>query len=168
MGNVQLLGRVNGEIMKGSVPRVPTAILNVLCRHTVDFFLLGEDLPDPASRVLVRDGRVVLHRTRTNMEVHGKFVELFKDVLRGIGFKRSLHRTFDEFSIGHMCGTLRMGDSSADSIVDSLGRSHEIENLFVLDGSVFVSSAAVNPSLTIAALSLRASDNIARTELAAR
>lgn len=168
MGNVQLLGRVNGEIMKGSAPRVPTAILNVLCRHTVDFFLLGEDLPDPASRVLVRDGQVVLDRTRTNMEVHGKFVKLFKDVLRGIGFKRSLHRTFDEFSIGHMCGTLRMGNSSADSIVDSLGRSHEIENLFVLDGSVFVSSAAVNPSLTIAALSLRASNNIARTELSAR
>ena len=168
MGNVQLLGRVHGEIMKGSVPRVPTAILNVLCRHTVDFFLLGEDLPDPSSRVLVRDDRTVLDRTRTNMDVHRQFIDRFKAVLRGIGFKRSLHRTFDAFSIGHMCGTLRMGDSGADSVVDALGRAHEIENLFVLDGSVFVSSAAVNPSLTIAALSLRASDNIARTELSAQ
>ncbi len=43
MGNVQLLGRVNGEIMKGNVPGVPAAILaDVLCRRKVDFFLLGE------------------------------------------------------------------------------------------------------------------------------
>ena len=166
LGNVQLLGRVNGEIMKGSVPRVPAAILDFLCRRTVDFFLLGEDLPDPASRVFVRDERVVVDRTRTNMEAHRRFIERFKEVLRSIGFKRSVHRTFDEFSLGHMCGTLRMGHSSADSVVDPLGRSHDIENLFVADGGVFVSSAAVNPSLTIAALSLRTSDNIARTELA--
>ncbi len=166
MGNVQLLGRVNGEIMKGSVPRVPTAILNFLCRRTVDFFLLGEDLPDPASRVLVRDGRIVLDRKRTNMEVHGRFIVRFKEVLRDIGFKRALHRTFDEFAIGHQCGTLRMGHSTADSVVDPTGRAHDVENLFVVDGSVFVSSAAVNPSLTIAALSLRASDNIAKSELA--
>ncbi len=166
MGNVQLLGRVNGEIMKGSVPRVPTAILNFLCRRTVDFFLLGEDLPDPASRVLVRDDRVVLDRKRTNMEVHRKFIARFKEVLRDIGFKRALHRTFDEFAIGHQCGTLRMGHSSADSVVDPMGRAHDVDNLFVVDGSVFVSSAAVNPSLTIAALSLRAADNIAKSELA--
>ena len=166
MGNVQLLGRVNGEIMKGNVPGVPAFILDLLCRRTVDFFLLGEDLPDPASRVLVRDGRVVLDRKRTNMEVHRKFIERFKGVLREIGFKRALHRTFDEFAIGHQCGTLRMGHSAADSVVDPLGRSHDVENLFVVDGSVFVSSAAVNPALTIAALSLRTADNIARTELA--
>ena len=166
MGNVQLLGRVNGEIMKAFVPRVPTAILNFLCRRTVDFFLLGEDLPDPASRVLVRDGRIVLDRKRTNMEVHRRFIVRFKEVLRDIGFKRALHRTFDEFAIGHQCGTLRMGHSTADSVVDPTGRAHDVENLFVVDGSVFVSSAAVNPSLTIAALSLRASDNIAKSELA--
>ena len=166
MGNVQLLGRVNGEIMKGNVPNVPGFILDILCRRTVDFFLLGEDLPDPASRALVRDGRIVLDRKRTNMDVHRKFIARFKDLLRDIGFKRSVHRTFGQFSIGHQCGTLRMGHSSKDSVVDPTGRAHDIENLFVVDGSVFVSSAAVNPSLTIAALSLRTSDNIAKTALA--
>ena len=166
MGNVQLLGRVNGDIMKGNVPGVPGFILDFLCRRTVDFFLLGEDLPDPASRVLVRDDRIVLDRKRTNMDVHQRFIARFKDVLRDIGFRRSLHRTFGEFAIGHQCGTLRMGHSGADSVVDPTGRSHDIENLFVVDGSVFVSSAAVNPSLTIAALSLRNSDNIVKTELA--
>ena len=123
MGNVQLLGRVNGEIMKGNVPNVPGFILDVLCRRTVDFFLLGEDLPDPASRVLVRDGRIVLDRKRTNMEVHRKFIARFKDLLRDIGFKRSVHRTFGQFSIGHQCGTLRMGHSSKDSVVDPTGRA---------------------------------------------
>lgn len=165
MGNVQLLGRVNGEIMKGNVPRAPGFLLDMLCRRTVDFFLLGEDLPDPVSRVLVQNDRIILDRTRTNMDVHQRFIARFQDVLREIGFKRAVHRTFGEFSIGHQCGTLRMGHSGSDSVVDPNGRAHDLENLYVVDGSVFVSSAAVNPSLTIAALSLRTSDRIVRTEL---
>jgi choline dehydrogenase-like flavoprotein len=55
----------------------------------------------------------------------------------------------------HVIGTCRMGDIAADSVVDSDGRSHEIENLWICDNSVFPSALAANPALTIMALALR-------------
>jgi choline dehydrogenase-like flavoprotein len=58
-------------------------------------------------------------------------------------------------STAHVMGTARMGDDPRSSVVDRHGRAHEIENLHLADGSVFVSSGGFNPSLTIMALALR-------------
>jgi choline dehydrogenase-like flavoprotein len=60
----------------------------------------------------------------------------------------------------HLMGTCRMGSDRETSVVDADGRSWEIPNLWVCDGSLFVTSGAVNPSLTIQALALRAADRI--------
>jgi choline dehydrogenase-like flavoprotein len=60
-----------------------------------------------------------------------------------------------------------MGHDPAGSVVDPLCRSHDHSNLFVVDASVLPTSAAVNPSLTIAALALRAGEHIRERELAA-
>ena len=57
--------------------------------------------------------------------------------------------------VAHTLGTCRMGRSPDASVVDPVGRSHEVENLWICDGSVFPSSLAANPALTIMALSLR-------------
>jgi len=62
---------------------------------------------------------------------------------------------------GHHLGTCRMGDDPATSVVDRDLRAHEVPNLYLTGGSVFVSGGAVNPSLTIAALTLRAAETIA-------
>ena len=67
------------------------------------------------------------------------------------------------FAAGHLLGTARMGTDPATSVVDSLGRSHDVPNLFVLDGSVMVTGGAVNPTSTIAALALRAARHISDT-----
>jgi choline dehydrogenase-like flavoprotein len=56
-----------------------------------------------------------------------------------------------------------MGDDTATSVVDRWGRAHDVDNLFVVDGSLFVTSAAVNPTTTIQALALRTADYIKRT-----
>jgi choline dehydrogenase-like flavoprotein len=56
-----------------------------------------------------------------------------------------------------------MGDDPANSVVDRWGRAHDIDNLFIVDGSLFVTSAAVNPTTTIQALALRIADYITRT-----
>jgi choline dehydrogenase-like flavoprotein len=56
-----------------------------------------------------------------------------------------------------------MGDDPANSVVDRWGRAHDIDNLFIVDGSLFVTSAAVNPTTTIQALALRTADYITRT-----
>lgn len=67
--------------------------------------------------------------------------------------------SWDSFSATHVFGTCRMGEDSASSVVDRFGRSHDHDNLFLCDGSVFPGSGGgESPSLTIAALALRAVD----------
>ncbi len=62
----------------------------------------------------------------------------------------------------HLLGTARMGTDPATSVVDPFGRSHDVPNLYCVDGSVFVTSAAVNPTATICAFALRAADEMLR------
>ena len=55
-----------------------------------------------------------------------------------------------------------MGTDPATSVVNEWGRSHEVKNLFIVDGSIFVTSGGVNPTATIQALALYIADNIKR------
>ena len=64
---------------------------------------------------------------------------------------------------GHLLGTARMGDDPATSVVDAFGRSHDVPNLFVVDGSVMVTGGAMNPTSTIASFALRAAEHLADT-----
>jgi choline dehydrogenase-like flavoprotein len=61
---------------------------------------------------------------------------------------------------GHLMGTARMGDDPRTSVVDRFGRAHEVENLYIVDGSVFVTAGGANPTSTIAALAARTADNL--------
>jgi choline dehydrogenase-like flavoprotein len=60
----------------------------------------------------------------------------------------------------HPLGTCRMGDDPSTSVVDKWGRTHDVPNLFIVDGSTFVTSSSVNPAATISALALRAAEHI--------
>jgi choline dehydrogenase-like flavoprotein len=60
----------------------------------------------------------------------------------------------------HLLGTCRMGDDPETSVVDSKHRSHDIPNLFICDGSSFVTSGRGQPTMTIMALAFRAADHI--------
>jgi len=62
--------------------------------------------------------------------------------------------------LGHTMGTMKMGENPQDSVLDSYCRPHELENVFVTDGSFFPSAGAVNPTLTIIAQTLRVADYI--------
>ena len=62
----------------------------------------------------------------------------------------------------HLMGTARMGEDPKSSVVDRWGQAHDADNIFVVDGSVFVTCAAVNPTPTIGALALRTADYIDR------
>ena len=62
----------------------------------------------------------------------------------------------NQVNYGHPSGTCRMNDSPFSGVVDTVGKSHDISNLYISDASIFPSSAGVNPSLTVAALGLRA------------
>ena len=167
LGNIQLLGRVTGAILKANVRSVPEWVLNHVSRHAVDFYAMSEDLPRAESRVSVRDGRIVLDWQRSNMTAQHGLVKVLKARLRDAGFPVVLSRLFDMRTPSHQCGTIRLGTDPATSPLDPYGRSFDHANLFVADASVLVTSAAVNPSLTVAALALRTADHIVRTELQA-
>ena len=60
----------------------------------------------------------------------------------------------------HLLGTARMGTDPARSVVNEWGRSHDVKNLFIVDGSVFVTSGGVNPTSTIQAIALYVADQM--------
>jgi choline dehydrogenase-like flavoprotein len=68
--------------------------------------------------------------------------------------------SFNYNGAGHIMGTLRMGADKYVSVVDRNGRSHEHPNLYVLGASIFATGSTANPTLTVAALSLRSAENI--------
>ena len=67
------------------------------------------------------------------------------------------------YSGWHLLGTARMGDDPKTSVVDKWNRAHDVPNLYVVDGSVFVTSTGVNPTSTIVAIALRAAEHMVET-----
>jgi choline dehydrogenase-like flavoprotein len=157
LGNVQALGRVDGAILKSGLPRVPEWFLGRISKHTLDFFLNSEDLPHERNRVRLDGRKLVLDFShRTNMLAHTGLTKRWKECLKEAGFHRTVSMLFGRRGPGHQSGTVRMGDDPDTAPLNRWGQAHECENVFVTDASPFVSSAAVNPALTVAALSLRA------------
>lgn len=165
LGNVQLLGRVSGRILKANLPRLPERLLDTVSRHAIDFYAMSEDIPHPESRVMVDGERIILQWHRTNWEAHLELVRRLKGVLKAAGFPVVLARAFDKRTPSHQAGTVVMGTDPARSALDIHCRAHDHDNLFVVDAGFLPTSAAVNPALTIAAQALRVADHIARTEL---
>ncbi|WP_306147363.1 MULTISPECIES: GMC oxidoreductase [unclassified Roseibium] len=166
LGNVQLLGRVTPDILKIQVPQLPKFAAGWISRHALDLYLISEDLPDPESRVVLKDGQIQLRWRRSNMTAHTKLVSKTKETLRKAGFPVVLSRLFDGRVPSHQCGTVRMGSDPKTSVLNPECRSWDHPNLFVTDAAALPTSAAVNPALTVAALALRTADTI-RKELAA-
>lgn len=166
LGNMQLLGRVSGPVMKAGAPRAPEWALSLLARHAVDFLAMNEDLPDPESRIRVDGEKVVLQWKRSNMAAHQKLIDVMKERFRAAGFPIVLTKPFDRRTPSHQCGTIRFGTDPAEAALDTDCRAFDHRNLFVVDASFLPTSAAVNPALTIAAQALRTADHIRRTELA--
>jgi choline dehydrogenase-like flavoprotein len=165
LGNVQLLGRVSGAVLKADVRRVPEWMLNQASSRAIDFLAMSEDVPNPESRVMVDGDRIVLRWHRTNWNAHLRLVAKLKSILKSIGFPLVLSQAFDKRTPSHQCGTVRIGDDPASSPLDIFCRSYDHPNLFVVDAGSLPTSAAVNPALTIAAQALRVADHIAKKDL---
>jgi choline dehydrogenase-like flavoprotein len=135
--------------------------------------IFGEDLPDPGNRVTLDPELTdssgipapkvtyrVAENSRGLLDFH---VERAKESLLAAGALSVEEERLMRYSGWHLLGTARMGDDPETSVVDSFGRSHEVENLYVVDGSVFVTSGGVNPTSTIVALAARAADRLVQT-----
>src|SRR6185295_4335996 len=82
LGNVQLLGKVSGPILKADLKWVPERLLQAISRKAVDFLIMSEDLPDPASRIRLDGDRIVLEWRRTNMTAHRGLKHRMKECLK--------------------------------------------------------------------------------------
>lgn len=163
LGNIQLLGKISGTILHATT-KLPRLVANWVARHSVDVYAMSEDLPNPESRVTLKNGRIVLDWKRSNWAAHLALVAKLKADLRRAGYPIVLSRAFDRRTPSHQCGTARMGKDAKTSVVDTFCRAHDHGNLFITDASVLPTSAAVNPALTVAALAIRAARHIAQTE----
>jgi choline dehydrogenase-like flavoprotein len=167
LGNIQLLGRVSAPILKGSIPRAPEWALGLMSRHSVDWYAMSEDLPNAESRVTVDGANIRLDWKRSNWTTHLALVATLKERLRAARYPIVLSKAFDRRTPSHQCGTVRIGLDPATSPLDPFCRAFDHPNLFVVDASFLPTSAAVNPSLTIAAQALRVADHVARTDIRA-
>lgn len=162
LGNVQLLGKISAPILKANLNAAPEALLRPVANRSFDWYLMSEDLPNPDSRVKVSGDRIVLDWQRSNLDAHHALVARMREMLRAAGFPIVLSRAFDKRTPSHQCSTAIMGNDPSASVVDSFGKSYDLTNLWIMDASVLPTSAAVNPALTIAALSLRAAARISQ------
>jgi choline dehydrogenase-like flavoprotein len=145
-------------------------VLRALSARGIPFWLTSEDLPDPDNRVaLDANGDVRLHYRPNNLVGHERLGAKLKQLLAQANMNTKQLLPANLYvggripiaGVAHQCGTTRFGREPQTSVLDLDCKSHELDNLYVVDGGFFPSSAAVNPALTIAANALRVGDRLA-------
>jgi choline dehydrogenase-like flavoprotein len=139
-----------------------------MARHSLDFWLTSEDLPDPANRVtLDRDGNIVLAYKPNNERAHAALIASLKGLLGHLDMHEHLipralfiGQRIPLAGVAHQNGTIRFGHDPATSALDVHCRAHDVDNLYVVDTSFFPSIGAVNPALTAMANAMRVGDHI--------
>ena len=173
MGNIQMIGKTLGGMYRAEksllTALMPNRALDEIARHAVDFWLTTEDLPNPDNRVTIdRDGRLTLSYTPNNQVPKQRLYDKLRSMLTEIGLQSQhlvtrdlyMHSDIPVAGCAHQAGTCRFGDDPATSVLDRDCKAHELDNLYVVDTSCFVSIGAVNPSLTAIANSLRVGDHL--------
>ena len=168
MGHVQMLGKVNQDMMAMDAPKfAPGKALHDLASHSVDWWLTSEDLPDPDNRVRVAGDKIFLDYTDNNTQAFDRLMKRWVSILKSIDCGETIiplslyfRKRIPIQGVAHQVGTCRFGEDPATSVLDIDCRTHDVNNLYVVDGSFFPSSGAVNPSLTIMANALRVGDRI--------
>jgi choline dehydrogenase-like flavoprotein len=177
MGHISFVGKLDAQTLRAGAPRLaPHWTLDLMARHSLDFWLTSEDLPDPDNRVTVDSkGGIVLSYTPNNQEGHARLTAKLRQLLKATTkcavhghecheglFARSLWvgQKIPLAGVAHQVGTVRFGTDPRASALDVNCRVHDLDNLYVVDGSFFPSSGAVNPALTIMANALRVGDRL--------
>jgi len=168
MGLIQLLGKVNKDMIALDAPAfAPGMALDQIAQHSVDWFITAEDLPDPNNRVTVKNDKVHLSYIENNIEAFDRLMDRWTKVLKSINCGETIlpmslyfRKKLAIAAVAHQNGTCRFGEDPRTAVLDVNCRTHDIDNLYVVDGSFFPSSAAVNPTLTIIANALRVGDRL--------
>jgi choline dehydrogenase-like flavoprotein len=136
--------------------------------HCLSWGIFGEDLPDERNRVELDPEladaagtpapKVVYRISENSRRLLAFHVERARESLLEAGAVRVDALSPMRGAGWHMLGTARMGVDPAASVVDPWGKTHDVDNLYVVDGSVFVTAGGVNPTNTICSLALRFAD----------
>jgi len=160
LGNLQMLGKLQAPMVKAARPWAPMWALKTVTDRSLDIYLTTEDLPRPDNRVSVEGDKIMISWTPNNLAPHQELVKRVGRAVRRAGYPILLTERMGIATNSHMCGTAVAGTDPSTSVLDRECRSHDVDNLFVVDSSFFPSSAALNPALTIAANALRVAPTI--------
>jgi choline dehydrogenase-like flavoprotein len=168
LGAMQMLGRSDADAIRLNDPNGDAGDPELLGQHSLDFWLTTEDLAKWDNRVVAgADGSIGLAYTPSNLAAHARLIDKFKGLLEAMQCRDDV--LFAQHYLGgrlginavaHQNGTVRFGHDPTTSALDANCRMHEVENVYVVDSSFFVSSSAVNPTLTIIANALRVADTL--------
>ena len=175
MGNIQLMGKTVIEGLRGYEDKYAPLTIEEVAKNSIDWWLTTEDLPDAKNQVRVEgDQRIIVDYTENNSEPFDRLTERWKGILKEIGCGCHILPQMNYFtpksgyfqtkmpmhSLGHQVGTCKFGEDPATSVLNLNCRTHDVDNLYVVDGSFFVTSGTVNPTLTIIANALRVGDHL--------
>jgi choline dehydrogenase-like flavoprotein len=188
MGNIQLMGKTVIEGLRGYEDKYAPLTIEEVAKNSIDWWLTTEDLPDAKNQVRVAGtDRIVIDYTENNSEPFARLNARWREILQAVdqdlvaadvrrlnqngsqsglasaatGIKTGYFETkMPMHSLGHQVGTCKFGEDPATSVLDLNCRAHDLDNLYVVDGGFFVSSGAVNPTLTIIANALRVGDHL--------
>ena len=175
MGHIQLLEYMSGQTLEGEVSDwlppalIPDILAGAMAERMLSMLVISEDLPAADNRVhLGKDGRLILDYQHNNLAGHERLVKTLRASLAGFTDHThplsQHHFQFDTllplYGTAHQCGTVRFGDDPKSSVLDPWCKAHELDNLYVTDTSFFVSSSAVNPTLTTVANAMRVGDHL--------
>jgi len=176
MGHISFVGKLDGDTLRAGAPAIaPGWTLEQMAKHSLDFWLTSEDLPDPNNRVtLNKKGEIVLSYIPNNVKTHERLQAKLKSHMKQTNcpihghechqglFSRNLYlgQRIPLAGVAHQNGTVRFGMDPTTSVLDRNCKAHEVDNLYVVDASFFPSSGAVNPALTIMANALRVGDQL--------
>ena len=138
--------------------------------RTITLSVCGEDLPEPHNQVVLDDTltdsdgipapKVIYKMSDNSLKMMAHAVARAAEVLQAAGAREVQVNALLRPAGWHLMGTARMGTHIGNSVVDVHGRCHDVKNLFIVDGSVFVTSGGVNPTSTIQAIGLYVADQM--------
>ncbi|PSB25114.1 GMC oxidoreductase [Stenomitos frigidus] len=178
MGHIQNTGGLLQDVIFAESPPMlsvfakvlPNFGLQQLATRSIGWWVQTEDLPDPNNRVRVNGEKLYVDYIANNTETHARLVYRWTEVLKTTEktVKQSVlqrsgmhpHGEVPLQVVANQCGTCRFGTDPTTSVLDLNCRTHEVDNLYVVDGSFFPSNAGVSPALTIIANALRVGDHL--------
>jgi choline dehydrogenase-like flavoprotein len=164
LGQIQLTGKAKWQRLAQMAPtELSQDWLEDLAEHSVDWWITTEDLPRPENRVsLTKEGNIQVHFTPNNLQPHLELISLLEQHLKDLGFYLFWHKRMGLSIFWHQVGTCRFGTDAQTNVLDVNCRTHDVDNLYVVDASFLPSMGAMNPTLTIVANALRVAGQLKR------